>query len=76
MTYIHINEPGVKDTLRHGQGAAHYQDKPVSDPGFPRQVAATLRRGQKPIISQDLCRKLYGNESSCIGGGRGGCRRS
>ena len=35
MTYIHINEPGVKDTWRHGEGAAHYQDKPVADPGFP-----------------------------------------
>ena len=47
MTYMHINEQCVKDTRRRGEGAAHDQEKPVTDPGFPRQGHQPVSRGAK-----------------------------
>ena len=40
----------------------------VTDPGFSRQgQRQPLSFGQKPIIWQDFCQKLHGNERNWMG---------
>ena len=71
MTYIHINERGVKVTLRHGEGAAHYQHKPVTDPGFPKQVAPIPEEGTRTCyFDKNLAKNYMKMKEVGVGGGQ------